>query len=187
MIDSQISDALNKSMLKQDYERSYIDKLLAKEDIASVRNILKKTVLNREDMLEVNDYIVSMESKLLNLSERERYVLNKYYVWINYMMGIFEVLFDYGDNLAKIKTPELDKNVKYKQIIEQLDMAKKNTSNMLKMMFNVYLLIARTSLSAKGKTIGDFSSNKFDINYGGSPFNQPTQDNNNKIYGGGSK
>lgn len=184
MIESQISDALNRSMLKQDYERSYIDKLLAKEDIASVRNILKKETLNREDMLEVNDYIVSMESKLLNLGERERYVLNKYYVWINYIMGIFEVLFDYDDKLKKNEENKLDSN--YNRIIEHLEMSKKNTSNMLKMMFNVYLLIARTSLSAKGKTIGDFSSNKFDINYS-NPVNQPIQDNNHKIYGGGSK
>ena len=96
-IESQIS----KSMFSKEREKSFIDKILAKDNIESIRTLIKKKELVREDLLEILYLLGSEEIKLLNFSEWERHIVLKLFVWIREFCKAAEILYDYEDSLKK--------------------------------------------------------------------------------------
>lgn len=151
MIEQQIAQ----NMFSQNSEKSYIDKLLGKSDIDSLRKVMKKDSLDREDINEILYLMSGAESKLWNFSGWERYIVLKLYTWIRDFVKNFEILFDYEQ-----ENPKLSANSK-----RLLENNKKYMSHNLKFLIDLYMNISRTTLSIGGTGFLEPLHNKFEISY----------------------
>ncbi len=177
---------LQKTIFSQAGEKTFIDKLLGKEDVQGIRELIKKPRLTREDLLEILYMLSSNESKLLNLGEWDRYVLLKYFVWIREFVKIAELSFDYQDDLKaktklckncnghKIGTKE-KKKCKCKVFVPVLHISKRterllfNNQRLIehnaKFLIDLYFNIGRTSLSLGGTAFMEILKNKYEVKY----------------------
>ena len=144
---------------QQDSEKTFIDKVLAKENVDELRELIKKKEMTREDMLEILYLISGVESKLLNYSSWDRHIVLKYFVWIREFTKIMEILYDYSDNLEKNKDQLTDRTT------QLLDNIKRLLSHNCKFMIDLYLNIGRTSLSLGATGVMEILKNKYEIVY----------------------
>lgn len=170
-------DRIANQMFSGSGERTYIDKLLSKEDIQAIREIIKKDELTRTDMLELLDYLPGAESKLLNLDDWDRYVLLKFYAWIRALVMCAEYFYDYDDKInekngvpAKIIVSDRTKKVFIN--------GKRILSHAVKSLVDLYLNISRTSLSVGGMGLLEFLKQRFELAYSNLPQLQTPQMNN---------
>jgi hypothetical protein len=136
-------------------ERTSIDKMLGKQEIDDVKELIKKSHLTREELLELLYRVHSTECKLLNLDEKLKYLLSKYFVWIGDFILCIHLMFDFAEQL---KTQEaLMSKKEYKptgrEIILSED-SKKMFSDMqismeeaAKFLITVYYSVARPTVS----------------------------------------
>jgi len=150
---------LSKGMFNSDKEKTFIDKLLAKEDVNRIRELIRKSRLNREDLLEVLYLISGNEAKLLNYSEWDRYVVLKFFVWIREFIKAAELLFDYIDHLEDLDEP-VDKDME-----QLLDNCQRLIEHNAKFLIDLYLNIGRTSLSIGATGIMEMLKNRYELYY----------------------
>lgn len=151
MIEEQIARGLG----ARNAEKTFIDKILAKEDNDKLRILIKKDRLTRQDLLEILFLMTSTEAKLLNLKEWDRYIILKFFVWIREFCKVAEQLYDYQE---KIQTDD-------KEIITQFDNNLKLAEHMIKFLIDLYLNITHTTLSLNGALIFEIIRNKYELTY----------------------
>lgn len=170
-------DDLKENLFKRNEEKSFIDKMLARREVDEIREIIKKKELSREDILDLLYMLSSNESKLLNFSEWDRYVILKYFVWIRDFVKIVEGLYDYKDDLSKAEynlTPETV------QILNNND---RLLSHNTKFLVDLYFNICRTTLSIGATGIMELLKNKFEVSYPqGAGVSTPTPQMNQNIF-----
>lgn len=88
---------------QQNQEKSYMDKILSSKDVKEIRDIIKKPKLSRSDISELLYLISSNEAKLYNFDSWHRYVILKMFVWIREFIKVFELLFDYIEDLERME------------------------------------------------------------------------------------
>lgn len=93
---------LQSAMFNSQNDKTFIDKLLSRQDVEAIRELIKKPKLYRPDIMELQYLVSGAESKLLNYSEWDRYIILKFFVWIREFTKIAELLYDYQEKL-KIK------------------------------------------------------------------------------------
>jgi hypothetical protein len=187
-------------------EKTFIDKVLAKDDVLAIREIVKKPKLTREDLLEVLYLISGTESKLLNYGEWDRYVILKFFVWIREFIKVAELLYDYEDNLkekskkctckgyvysskeketlinkstiCKCETPHLvfELNPRTRRLLDNIERLIEHNA---KFLVDLYLNIGRTSLSIGATGLMELLKNKYELVYPDQQLNTPTDSNNN--------
>lgn len=185
---------LQSSLFSGQTEKSFIDKLLAKDDVNRIRDIIKKSKLTREDLLELLYLLSSTESKLLNYGEWDRYVILKFFVWIREFIKIAELLYDYKDDLYKKehtckickKPKEAEKDSAIKCSCKKFTPSLQLTARTKQLLFNnerliehnakflidLYLNIGRTTLSIGATGIMELLKNKYEVVY---PQQNPSQ------------
>lgn len=170
-------------------DQSLIDKIVAKEDIDAIRAIIKRPKLTREDLLELLYLIAGTEAKLLSHDNWQRYVLLKYYVWLREFVKVAELLYDYQDNLKKrasscgscglcIDLDTRDVSVKMcmcvkpvrvpplsSDAVSMLENNERLIEHNAKFLIDLYLNIARTSLSVNAQGFRDVLTNRFEVMY----------------------
>lgn len=162
-----IEQQLQRSLFSQQSEKTYIDKILSRQDVDTIRELVKKPELSRAEILDLLYLISGAEAKLLNYGEWDRYVVLKFYVWIRDFVSVAEQLYDYVDWLAEqekqniiVLTPEGSKMIKNnKRLIE----------HMIKFLADLYLNIGRTSLSIGATGFMEILKNKYEIAYPNMP------------------
>jgi hypothetical protein len=178
---------LARSMFAQQGEKTFIDKVLAKDDVNQIKALIKKPKLTREDLLELQYLLTGTEAKLVNYSEYDRYIILKFFVWIREFIKIAELLFDYEEELALksnicrkctliIKTlRETEKKCECKPPIPTMTLTKRaqklfdNNSILIqhnaKFLIDLYLNIARTSMSVGAGGFLELIRNKYELYY----------------------
>lgn len=178
--------ALEGSMFSATTEKTFVDKVLAREDVNAIRELVKKPRLTRSDLLEILYLISSTESKLLNYSDWERYVILKYFVWVREFIKVAELLYDYEDSLHKkenicsvckltIKDDTKRDNCKCSppspifmltpRTQKLLDNNARLIEHNAKFLVDLYLNISRTSLSVGATGLMELLRNKYEIQY----------------------
>lgn len=172
---------LQNALLTQYQEKTFIDKLLAKEDATRVKELVRQSKLKREDLLELLYLLSGTEAKLLNYSDWDRYIILKYFVWIRDFVKVAENIYDYEDDLIK-KTKTCSKCRKLlekgcncinpipfqaltprtKQLFYN---AERNIEHNAKFLIDLYFNIARTSLSVKAVAFTEMLKNKYEVSY----------------------
>jgi hypothetical protein len=180
----KIEQALAANLFQPQTEKTYIDKLLAKQEIEQIRVLVKKDKLTRSELLELLYLCSSAESKLLNYGEWDRYVILKFFVWIREFTKIAELLYDYREFLEEKK-----KKGEY-VLTDRTVLILDNTQNLLlhniKFLVDLYLNIGRTSLSIGATGWSDISTGKYDISYSQDSLKTPQQneDKSTRLFGG---
>lgn len=165
--------ALQQAILQKDAEKTYIDKLLSKEDVARVKELVKKDKLNRSELLELLYMCLSVESKLINIGDWDRYVILKFFVWIREFIKVAELMYDYKEDLEKKeKKGLLILTERTKQILNNNDRLIEHNA---KFLIDLYLNILRTTLSLGGTAFIEILKNKFEISYPQQSVNTPIE------------
>lgn len=192
---------LQRSLTSPQVEKSSIDKFLAKDDIAHTKTLMTKENLTRSELVELLYQCTTSESKLMNLGEWDRYVILKYYVWIQEFIKIAESIFDYKDFLLeqqhtcakcnkRIDTKKDQEKCSCKEpkpkakvssrTWQQLENVIKMHEHNCKFMVSLYLNIGRTSMSLGATAFLEMLKNKWELVYPGmnnmpAPQTQPVQ------------
>lgn len=158
-----IEKQLQQGIFNRDVERSFADKVLARQDVDHIRTLMRKHRLSRADLLELQYMCLSTESKLLNYGEWDRYVLLKFFVWVREYFRIAEVLYDYKDSQEeKEKKGELFLSARTKRLFDNNCLLIEHTA---KFLVDTYLNIGRTSLSLSATGFLDILTNKYEVSY----------------------
>lgn len=73
-------------------DKTYSDKVLGKDELTKLEIIMKKEILDAEDLRELPFLLGAVNSKLVNLSDETRYYLGKYITWINEAFSISQLM-----------------------------------------------------------------------------------------------
>ena len=188
---------VQQKMFSSAREKTFTDKILARKDVEKLRELIKKPILTRGEILEMMYLISGTEAKLLNYSDRDRYIILKFFVWIREFIKTLETLFDYEAELLekqrackqcnhtiKKKVPEDLRGKMVKDSVEFCDCAnpkpiqqltkrtlrllknnKMNLQHNTKFLVDLYLNIARTSMSVGGAGFMELLKNKYELQY----------------------
>lgn len=178
-----MSQALQHSLYSRDNEKTFLDKILARNEVDAIRELIKKPRLSRSEMLEVLYLIGGTEAKLMNLSSWDRYVLLKFYVWIREYLKVLELFFDYRETLEKKK--EHGAVVLSDRCKQMLDNNERHLEHNVKFLVDLYLNIGRTSLSLGGTAFLEPLKNKFEVHYPHERAASGSVDNSSKVYSRG--
>lgn len=168
-------------------ERTFIDKILAKADVEKVQDLIKKPKLKRQDLLELLYMLSSTESKLLNLSQWDRYVLMKFFVWIREFIKIAELLYDYQDDLREKKRNGII------QLSKRTEKLLYNNERLIehnaKFLIDLYFNMGRSTLSVGMSAFIELLTSKFEMSYPNlNPLATPIQgDNTGGVYSMGKR
>lgn len=144
-------------------DNTFMDKLLAKNIDENLRALIKKDKLERADLREILYLLGSQESKLLNYSEWDRYIQLKFFVWVREFVKSYEVLYDYEEDIKKYeKAGKLILSERSKKLLENNE---RTMSHIAKFLIDLYLNVARTTLSLGATGMLEFLKNKFEIVY----------------------
>lgn len=152
--------SLGANMFTPEYEKSFIDKVLGRKEVEELKAIMAKDTLNRSDLNTLLYLLSSVEVKLVNFGEWDRYLLGKFYAWIRDFVATLEILFDYMEMIDQGKavgvnepTKQMLKNIQYKQ------------SHNVKFLADVFLYLARSTLSYKAMGFDTLTSQRFEYSY----------------------
>lgn len=163
MENDTLQNKLNNALFTKDNEKSFIDKLLAKEDLARIKELMQTDPLERKQLLELLFLISGTSAKLQNYSQWERYVILKFFVWVREFSKIAEILYDYTEFIEKEHAQGKIKLTKESQRMIQNN--KRQIEHNIKFLVDLYLNISHTSLSLGGSAFMELLKNKFEMNY----------------------
>lgn len=187
LIRYMFEQAIEKTLLDVKREKSFIDKLLAKDETQRAKELISKPKLKREELLEMLYLVGGTEQKLVNYSEWTRYVALKFFVWIREFVKCAEHLYDFWDDLKryesicrkcegymnnfedKIKDCKCP-NPKPKQIITKrteklLYNSERSIEHMAKFLVDLFYINARSSLSIGATGFYEILTNRFEMGY----------------------
>jgi hypothetical protein len=176
-------ETLQRQIFSQNKEKTYIDKLLARGEVDRVKELVRKERLSRSEILELLYMCLGTESKLVNLSTWDRYIVLKFFVWIREFIKIAEIMHDYQDDLDKKEREGLIKiSKRTKQILANNERLIEHNA---KFLIDLYFNILRTTLSVGGTGFLEILKNKYEINYPQNNVATPLE--KNKGFLGGEK
>jgi hypothetical protein len=175
-----IEEAIGRNLFSGQHEKTFIDKVLARKEVEKIRELVKKTNLTRSELLELQYSVAGVEAKLANYGEWDRYVMNKFYVWLREFVKLAEQLHDYIDYLDK--TPDYNITPRGELLLNNCRMLIEHNC---KFLIDLYLNIARTSMSLGATGFLESMRNKFEIAYEGKAFGK--QDEARGFMGMGGK
>ena len=156
MFEQQVQQAL---FSQQNEEKSFIDKILAKEHVQRVKVLMRKPKLTRDDVLELLYLCSANETKLLNYSEWDRYIQLKFFVWMREFIKVAELLYDYQEKLEK-KGNKLSKRT-----ITLLKNNEMLIEHNAKFLIDLYFNMGRSTLSLGATGIMELLKTRFEFVY----------------------
>lgn len=154
-----IEEAIARKMMEGTPEKTFIDKILGKADTDRLKELVQKDPLARRDLLEILYLLGATESKLVNYSDWDRYIMLKFFVWVREFVKICELMYDYEEEITQGKmklSPTAAQILKNNQRLMQHN---------AKFLIDLYLNMSRTTLSVGGMGILELLKNKFEISY----------------------
>lgn len=176
MVSTMVStDQVENAILSGIGERSFVDKLLDRRDVEKIERIITKEKLTREDLLQLLYVITGIETKLVNYSEYDRYILGKYYAWIRDFVNVAELFYDVEQQIREFYQ-NIEKNVKDKKHREKYKEQWAKTQRILdyirglllhdvKFAIDVFLFLSRSTLSLNAEAFKSLLTNKFEVEY----------------------
>jgi hypothetical protein len=161
---------LNPMMYGKEHEKTFIDKVLDRKDSERLRELMMKEELDRSELLELLFIIVSINTKLVNFSDWDRYLLGKFLAWIRDFCTLHETLLDYIKDFEDITERDADEEY----IINTLKQVKKHASHNLKFLVDIYMYLSNSTLSVSGVAFDTLSKSRFEYMYPGQSY-KPAQ------------
>jgi hypothetical protein len=167
MFEQQIAQGI----FQRSTEKTFLDKVLARQDVDQIKEIIKKEKLTRSELLELLYMLTANEAKLVNYNEWDRYIILKFFVWIREFIKVAELLFDIQDDYnLKEKLGTLKTTPRFKQLLDNnIRLCEHNA----KFLIDLYLNIARTTLSLQATGFLESLHTKFEFSYPQAQVQQP--------------
>lgn len=151
-------------MYRTDEEKTFIDKVLDRKDSERLRNLMLQEELDRSELLELLYIIVSINTKLVNFSDWDRYLLGKFLAWIRDFTTLHEALLDYIDEYEALPEGH-EKRKEIEQILNTLYSVRKHASHNLKFLVDIYLYLSNSTLSISAVAFDTLSKSRFEYSY----------------------
>lgn len=190
---------LSKALFSGDSEKSLVDKLLGRQDADKLHSLMQKEPLTKSDIEEILFLMTSIEQKLVNYNEWDRYIIVKLFPWVKHYSTIcktwmiYEEQFKQGkfDNdfniVEKIETVINDKKTNQKKTVmidvkpvleetkEIIEETTKYLQHNFKFLISIFLLISNSTLSIDGAAFETLTTSRFEYSYPNLPLPQPQQ------------
>jgi hypothetical protein len=165
---------LSQTAFRQPQEKSFIDKLLGRKEVYALEQLMKKEELTRSELLDMLYMLTSVELKLANLGEYDRYLLGKYFTWVRDFVALAEFLYDYQSEINNCKfSPEAKKDIE-----DTLKAIQKTIIHDVKFSVDIYLFLIRSTMGLTAMAFDTLSKGRYEYEYSGSsgyPIQQPQQ------------
>jgi hypothetical protein len=178
-------EAIANSIRVDNPNKTFIDKLLSKEDIKKLQILTEKENLNRKEILSLLHLCLSTELKLTSLSAEDRYYLGKFFVWIREQVKISSLYFEHLDYIESLPPESTIK--KNKRILAFINQIQKTIEGEVKFMVDVFIYIVRSSMSIKATAFTEILKNKFELSYGQPPASSQDHERKNWFGMGGKR
>ena len=153
----QFVQYLNKYVFSKQSEKTWIDKVLDRQDVERVRELMRKEDLSRDELLELLYLLAGAELKLVNFGEWDRYLLGKYFAWIRDFVSVAEGIYDFISDLEK---EDLDDETR-----KAAENVKKYILHAVKFNVDVYFYLERSTLSLGGAAFDTLTKSRFEYAY----------------------
>lgn len=142
-------------------ERTLVDKVVARRNVEKIESLLRKEEWTREDLKLLLNHLVSDELKLLYFRDWDRYILGKYFVWLREIVRIGEHYYDVEERIR-----DQERNVDRRtQRLQALKRIEKQLISSIQFAADVFLYLARSSLSIYGKAFDTLLKNRVEYEY----------------------
>lgn len=155
-------------------ERTLIDKILARRNVEKIEDLLRKEEWTREDLKLLLNHLVSDELKLLYFRDWDRYVLGKYFIWLREIVRIGEHYYDVEE---RIKQRPVHDNAKKELRLRTLKRIEKQLISSIQFAADIFLYLARSSLSLYGKAFDTLLKTRVEYEYRNVESNIPEFEN----------
>jgi hypothetical protein len=141
-----------------DSEKSRTDKLLAKDDIAKIEELIKKDRLELKDLRNLVYLLAGAEIKLVNFGKSDRILIGKFLTWIRDLIAIYEVRIKNNDLLLANEHTTEETLLASKTISQMLD-------EYIKYLAALFLYGTRSSLSLGATAFSSLNTEKYEYEY----------------------
>ena len=156
---------LNTLLYKSEMEKTFVDKVLDRQDYGRLQELMKKEDLESEDLSELLYLIGGIGVKLANYSEWDRYLLGKFYAWIRDFVTLCNEIVEYkkdAENPEKGLIVGQEINL---QLITVLARIKKYNVHNTKFLTDVFLYLSNSTLSVTGVGFDTLTKSRFEYAY----------------------
>ena len=191
---------LSKVLFQGESEKSLVDKLLGRQDADKLHGLMQTEPLTRSDIEEILFLMTSIDQKIVNYDEWDRYIIIKLFPWIKdystvcktwmlyeeqYTAGKFDKDFTRTEKI-KVKQEdetgkviEVEKEVKpiFEETKRIISETSKYLQHNLKFLISVFLLVSNSTLSIDGAAFETLTTSRFEYSYPSLPLPQPQQRN----------
>lgn len=148
----------SQSLYRMDNEKARTDKLLAKDDIAKIEELIKKDRLELKDLRNLVYLLAGAEIKLVNFGKSDRILIGKFLTWIRDLIAIYEVRIK--DNELLMSNPKTtDETILAAKTISQM------LDEYIKYLAALFLYGTRSSLSLGATAFSSLNTEKFEYEY----------------------
>jgi hypothetical protein len=154
-------------------EKSYVDKLLSKKEVELLKQFMGTEDLTKKQLGIMMHTITSIEVKLANFNEMDRYILGKFFIWIREFIMLSEFTYDYVERLQGIKKGNTVILQPYhfqsketgEIIIETIQNIKVQQLHNLKFLIDLYLYLLRSTMALGSVTFDSLSKSRYEYEY----------------------
>lgn len=184
---------LSRALFQGESEKSLVDKLLGRKDADSLHQLMKKEPLTRSDLEEILFLMTSIDQKIVNYDNWDRYLIVKLFPWVKDYSTVVKTWMLYEEEFAEgkhdeeftitkeitVKDPETgaETKKKIKPILIETHKIVKETSKYiqhnLKFLISVFLLVQNSTLSIDGAAFETLTTSRYEYSYPNVPLPQP--------------
>ena len=168
MDSNNFQQELQQAVYTPSLERTGQDQILSKEEVIRLREIVSKDFLNLADINAIQNILVSNEIKMTNFTDREKYVIGKYFIWVSEYAKRYSKALSAKQFYEKYKGKTTDRTKEARREIE------KDYASQYKALVHTYCYLIRSPLSVKGALVNRFTSTRQELVYSGQVPNQQT-------------
>jgi len=163
---SPIEDFIHRNVYEETREKTFVDKVLNREEAKRLQELTKKEDLNRSELLELLYLLAGIELKLVNFDPYDRYLLGKFFAWIRDFVATTEILFDYIADLKEMEQKATGREKKeLKEMINILERIKKLDLHNVKFLADIYMYLCRSTLSIDASAFDTLTTSRFEYHY----------------------
>lgn len=191
---------LSRMLFQGESEKSLVDKLLGRQDADKLHGLMQKEPLTKSDIEEILFLMTSIDQKIVNYNEWDRYVIVKLFPWVKDYSTIcktwmiYEEQFSNGkfdndftmieeikgtvENVEK-KRGRPRKTIVFKPVLEEVknivSEITKYLQHNLKFLISVFLLVSNSTLSIDAAAFETLTTMRYEYSYPNLPLPQPQQ------------
>lgn len=154
-----IENRIATSVVSENFERSTLDKAIAKDDVQTLRLLMKKPRWEKGDIFEASYLLTANEAKLWDLDAWERYIGGKFFVWLREFLSVEEEIINYQNFLK-----DNDVNISA-DALGSLEQSRLLMENINKSGIDCFSYVTRTSLSIGGTGFRTLTTNNYELIY----------------------